>query len=62
MGNNFLALFDTILNRIENSNDSFRVEKALSNLARELDISPDVIQLALYCDRKLVVHEPEPTL
>jgi hypothetical protein len=55
---NVLALFDTILNRVDHPGDESRIESHLVELAQELDISMDVIEDALYCDRSLVVYEP----
>ena len=56
-GSNLLALFGTILNHIDPINEN-HVEQTLYDLARDLGISYDVIEAALYCDRQLVVYEP----
>lgn len=54
---NLLALFDTILNRADASTEA-GIEEALYKLARSMGISQEVIELALECDRMLVVYEP----
>jgi hypothetical protein len=55
---NLLALFDTILNRVESRRDQARVENTLCDLARDLGVSKSVIEDALYCERGLVIYEP----
>jgi len=56
---NLLALFDTILNHADpGSNNEAAVEQHLVELAQKLGVSMNVIELALYCDRSLVVYEP----